>query len=179
MSWEYLWRSIEGGVGHGSGMSMEQDRGHLYPKKERNEGYRSTHTNNIVEWWWEDQCTNHIVNLFLCYCPFLLSLVVTSATTGGWRLCFHLYLPVCLFVCFSMSKNIPKSYEWIWTKLGGKVGCVTRMSWFDFGEDPDPDLDLDTIIFKWFFASSCGRKRYIARYLKKLWTDSDVTWWIG
>ena len=30
-------------------------------------------------------------------------------------------------------------------KLGGQVGCVTRTNLFDFGEDPNPDLDTRVI----------------------------------
>ena len=33
--------------------------------------------------------------------------------------------------------NISKGYGHIQTKLDGKVGFVTGMNWFDFGEDPD------------------------------------------
>ena len=29
--------------------------------------------------------------------------------------------------------------------LGGQVGCVARMDWFDFGEDPNLDLDARII----------------------------------
>ena len=60
-------------------------------------------------------------------------------------------------------------------KLGAQVGWVTRKNLFNFGEDPDPDPDL--IIFK-LILHHCeiGRNRYIARYLKKLLTDSDETW---
>jgi len=47
-------------------------------------------------------------------------------------------------------------------KLGGHVGCVTRKNWFDFGEDPNPDLDEIIIYFlKWFFTIvRLGQKRY-------------------
>ena len=63
-------------------------------------------------------------------------------------------------------------------KFGGQVRCVTRTNRFDFGEDPDPDPA--TRIFKRFFTiERRGQKRYIARYLKRLWTDSDETWWAG
>ena len=31
------------------------------------------------------------------------------------------------------------------TKLGGHVGCVATTNWFDFGEDPNPDLDTRII----------------------------------
>ena len=48
-----------------------------------------------------------------------------------------------LFVC---EYDISKSYQWIWRKLGGQVGCVARTNRFDFGEDPNPNPDLDTII---------------------------------
>ena len=32
-------------------------------------------------------------------------------------------------------------------KLGGQVGCVTPIKQFDFGEDPNPDLDTIIILF--------------------------------
>ena len=61
-------------------------------------------------------------------------------------------------------------------KLCGQVGCVTTTNWFDFGEDLNPDTTI-----RIFCDSSPlkdrAQKRYIARYLKKLWTDSDETWW--
>ena len=30
-------------------------------------------------------------------------------------------------------------------KLGGQVGCVTRTNRFDFGEDPDLNLDVGKV----------------------------------
>ena len=41
----------------------------------------------------------------------------TSATEGGWRLCFH----HCLFVC---EQDISECCGRIWTEFGGQVGCV-------------------------------------------------------
>ena len=32
-------------------------------------------------------------------------------------------------------------------KLGGQVGCVARTNRFDFGEDPNPDLNTIVIEF--------------------------------
>ena len=42
------------------------------------------------------------------------------------------FTPGCLSVC---EHNISKSYGWIWTKLGGQVGCGTKANRFDFGGD--------------------------------------------
>ena len=42
---------------------------------------------------------------------------------------------------FVFGQDVSKSYGWIWTKLGGRVRCVTRTNWFDFREVPDPDSD--------------------------------------
>ena len=57
-----------------------------------------------------------------------------------------MFSPVCLFVClFVCVQDISQSCEWIQAKLGGHVGSVTPKNRFNFGEDPNPDLDL--IIF--------------------------------
>ena len=40
------------------------------------------------------------------------------------------------------DQDISKSYGWIWLKLGGQVGCVTRTTWFDFDEDLNPDTTI-------------------------------------
>ena len=61
-------------------------------------------------------------------------LVSSDNTKGGWELCFH----PNLFICLS-EQDMSKSYGQIWPKLGGQVVCVMR-SLFDFGEDPDPDM---------------------------------------
>ena len=55
--------------------------------------------------------------------------------------------------------------------------CVTRKNWFNFGEDPNPDLTIFwvIIIHHW----ELWLNRYTARYVKKLWMDSDKTWWTG
>ena len=61
-------------------------------------------------------------------------------------------------------------------KFCGQVRCVTRTNWLDFGEDPNPDPTtriFKVILHHW----EIGLNRYITRYLKKLWTDSDETWW--
>ena len=50
-----------------------------------------------------------------------------------------------LFVC---EQDISKHYGRIRTTLGGQVGCVTRINWFDFGEDPNPDMRIFYFI-KW------------------------------
>ena len=155
--------------------------------------------------------------------------IFTSATEGGWWLCFLPCLSVRLFVCvqdiskscgriqmkvcghvrcatrtnwldfgedpdtdasdywnckvnfhhwLNWAKNdISQSCARIRMKLGGYIGCVTTKKWFNFGEDPNPDL----IIF--LSDSSPLRDRakliYGAWYLKKLWTNSNETWWTG
>ena len=57
------------------------------------------------------------------------------------RLCFHPFLSVCL-----CTEYLKKFYVWIRMKLGGHVGCVTRKNWFSFGEDPDLDLIIFSVI---------------------------------
>ena len=55
-------------------------------------------------------------------------------------------LPVCFAVCLSVCvQDISKSCGWIWMKLGGEVGGVTRTNLFDFGEDPNPDPGMSFI----------------------------------
>ena len=43
-----------------------------------------------------------------------------------------------------IQHDISKSCGRIWMKLGEQVGCVTRTNRFDFGEDlnPDPDMNI-------------------------------------
>ena len=60
---------------------------------------------------------------------------ISSATKGGWRLCFH----HCLSV---FEQDISKSYGWILTKFDWQFGCGTRMKWLDFCEYPLPVLDM-------------------------------------
>ena len=82
---------------------------------------------------------------------------------------------VCLFAC---EQNNSKSCGRIWTKFCGELGYVTRTTLLDFSEDPNLDLDLRN--FKAILhLRVMGRKRHIARYLEKLWTDSDESWWAG
>ena len=51
---------------------------------------------------------------------------------------YHIGLSLLLSVC---EQDISQSSEWIQTKFGGEIGCVTRKTWLDFGKDPDSDLD--------------------------------------
>ena len=53
-------------------------------------------------------------------------------------------LSICLSV--SVHKMSQKKVGWIQMKLGGYVGCMTRKNWFNFGEDPDPDLIVFSVI---------------------------------
>ena len=63
-------------------------------------------------------------------------------------------------------------------KLGGQFGYMTRMNPFEFGEDPNSDLD--TRIIQVLTDSSPlkdGAKNDIACYLKRFWMDSAETLW--
>ena len=80
--------------------------------------------------------------LFTTVYLLLFPFVVTSATEGGWRLCFHPCL--CLIDC---EQNISKSCGRIWMKFGGELGYVTPTKLSDFGEDPYPDLRIFSVIF--------------------------------
>ena len=111
------------------------------------------------------------ISCFYHWLKFLVESFLTSATEGGWRLCFLPCLSVCLFVCEQHSSNICRR---IWTKFGGELGNMTRTNWFDFSEDPSPIIFL-MILHHWVI----GLKRYIAGYLKKLWTDQNTTWWMS
>ena len=92
-------------------------------------------------WWDEDvifhkmhflkipvSVTNYILvhGVFIEHLYWLFNSVITSATKGGRRLCFH----HCLSVC---EQDIFKSYGRIRTKLDGQVGYVTSTNWWDFG----------------------------------------------
>ena len=61
-----------------------------------------------------------------------------------------LFSPVRLFVCV---QDISKSCGRIWRNLSGQVGCLTTINEFDFGEDPNPDLDTrqNYLVFKVIF----------------------------
>ena len=60
---------------------------------------------------------------------------INSATEGEGG---YAFTSLCLSVCV---QDISKSCGRIQMKLGGQVGCVARTNGFDFGEDPNPDLD--------------------------------------
>lgn len=49
-------------------------------------------------------------------------IIITSPNQVGKRLCFHLFLPVCLFVCL---QDISRSYKRILKKLQEKM-CLGR-----------------------------------------------------
>ena len=86
-----------------------------------------------------------------CLAPVLLSLLPKG--DGG-----YVFTPVCLFVC---EQDISKSCRRIRTKLGGRVGYVTRNNLFDFGGDPIPDPDPDPRIFFSDSLSLSGRAKTI------------------
>jgi len=95
--------------------------------------------------------------------------------TFGWFLpsivlCTTFHLFVCVQHILSCGQIRMKFY--------GQVWCVTRENRLDFGEDLDPD-PTTRILKVILHIERSGKKRYIARYLKRLWTDSDETWWTG
>ena len=57
---------------------------------------------------------------------------------GGYVFILSVYLSVC-------GQDL-SSYGWIQKKLGGQVGCVTMRNWLDFGEDPDPDTRIISVV---------------------------------
>jgi len=81
-------------------------------------------------------------------------------------------LCVCLSVCV---KDISKSLGRIRMKLCGQVRNITRTNWFDFGEDPNQNVIFFSVILHHW---EIGLKN-TAQYLRKLWTNSDETWWTG
>ena len=64
---------------------------------------------------------------------------VASTTKGEGG---YVFTPLCLSECVM---DISKSCAQIQRKFGGQVGCVIRTNCFDFGEDPNPDLDARII----------------------------------
>ena len=129
----------------------------------------------VINYWWPQ----------VCMCPNgTLSPIAQLARSLAFRLIITegvqtevMFIPlfVCLSVCLSVcEQDISKSCARIQTKFGGQVGCGTRTNWLDVGEDPDPDPDAG--IFKVILHHRVMR---LKRYLKKLWTDSDETWWTG
>ena len=63
-------------------------------------------------------------------------------------------------------------------KLGGQVGCVTRVNRFDFGEVPDVDLDTRIFLSDSSPLRDRDKNNVEHRYFKKLWMSYDKTWWI-
>ena len=49
-------------------------------------------------------------------------------------------------VCLSVYRISQKVVQRIWMKFCGQVRCVTRTNRLDFGEDPDPDLIIFSVI---------------------------------
>ena len=107
-----------------------------------------------------------------------------------WRLCFHPFLSVCylsikiffakyvglwhLFVTWFLATVFKQLFK----KSFVCVGDQPRTATLNFCEDPNPNPDLrifKVILHHW----EIGRNRYIERYLKRLWMDSDETWWTG
>ena len=99
--------------------------------------------------------------------------IITSATEGGWSLCFYPCRSVCFFI-----RLLRKYLKKLWTELDE----ILRSAWV---------CDKDEMIRLWWRSESRSRPEifwsdstplsegHIAGYLKKLWTDSDETWWVS
>ena len=84
-----------------------------------------------------------------------------------------LTLSLCLFVCFvCLSVCLCAGYlKKLWTHWACDKDELIRFWW-----NPNPATGIKKMILRHW---KIGRKWYIARYFKKMWTDSDETWWTG
>ena len=82
-------------------------------------------------------------------------------------------LSLCLFVCFvCLSVCLCAGYlKKLWTHWACDKDKLIRFWW-----NPNPATGIKKMILHHW---KIGRKWYIARYFRKLWTDSDETWWTG
>jgi len=98
--------------------------------------------------------------------PFQRPIIVTSTTEGA-------FMSDCLSVCM---EDISKRCEQNRMNFCGQFGCATRTKCWDFGEDINPDPRVfQVMLHHWEMEPKTIHS--ISRYLKKLWTDLDETWW--